>query len=263
MSKKRQSTSGKYLSRLLVVVCIGVFIYAAYGLINVFLEYNQGKEVASEVQATYHRAAPSSAKKEPRKKVKQEKELTVDPKFDDLLEENKDVVGWIAIDDTTIDYPILQSEDNLDYLTKDFNKDKFVGGSIFLDYRNNVKSLSRNTVVYGHRMKDGSMFEHLIKFMDEDFFKNHQTFEIETLYETYEAEIFSVYNTTTDFNYIMTDFSNDDKYAEFLTNVQNESTFETDVEVDITDRIITLSTCDYELDANEGRLVIQAKLIKK
>lgn len=261
MKKDQPQKIKKYLSRLVTIVCLGVLIYAAYGLVDILVEYKQSKKVASEVQATYHNTESTATKIPTPKKGKET--LTVNEKLDELLEKNSDVVGWISIEDTKIDYPILQSADNQDYLTKDFHKDESIGGSIFLDYRNNVETLSRNTVVYGHRMKDGSMFQHLTKFMDKDFFESHQTFEIETLYNTYEAQIFSVYNTTTDFNYIETDFSDDNEYEQYLLNVQHESKYQTDIEVDATDQVITLSTCDYEIDENEGRLVIQAKLIKK
>src|SRR5690625_3364082 len=124
---------------------------------------------------------------------------------DELLKEHDEVVGWITMDGTQIDYPVLQSDNNTDYLKKDYNDRVTRAGSIFLDLRNDITPENKNTVVYGHRMKDGSMFQHLTKYMDEDFLREHQTFEFDTLYDSYEAEIFSVYNTLTDFNYIQTD----------------------------------------------------------
>src|SRR5699024_4444277 len=120
-------------------------------------------------------------------------------------------------------------------------------------FRNDISTKDLNTVIYGHRMKDGSMFQHLTKFLDEDFFKSHPTFEYDTLYDSYEAEVFSVYNTLTDFNYIQTDFSTKDEYEELLARMKEKSRFQTKVEVNAGDQIITLSTCDYELDQNEGR----------
>src|SRR5699024_7180439 len=132
------------------------------------------------------------------------------------------------------------------------------------DYRNDIHLHDeRNIVVYGHRMKDGSMFQHLTKFLDEEFFETHRTFEFDTLYDSYEAEIFAVYNTLTDFNYIETHFDSDEEYEQLLSDIQAASKFQSDVEVTADDSIITLSTCDYELDQNEGRLVLQAKLTKK
>src|SRR5699024_8753004 len=137
-------------------------------------------------------------------------------------------------------------------------------GSIFLDYRNDIRLTDeRNIVIYGHRMKDGSMFQHITKFLDEDFFNEHRTIEFDTLYEHYEAEVFAVYNTLTTFDYIQTYFENDTDYETLLTDIKGNSKFKTDVEVTADDKIITLSTCDYVLDKEAGRLVLHAKLIDK
>src|SRR5699024_1496037 len=105
--------------------------------------------------------------------------------------------------------------------------------------------------------------QHLTKFLEDDFFETHRTFEFDTLYNSYEAEIFAVYNTLTEFNYIQTEFADEAEYNKLLKEIKEVSKFETDVELNADDPIITLSTCDYELDKHEGRLVIQAKLVKK
>ena len=132
-----------------------------------------------------------------------------------------------------------------------------------MDYRNDITSSNLNTVIYGHRMKDGSMFQQLTKFLDQDFFDTHRTFEYDTLYESYEAEIFAVYNTLTEFDYIQTDFASDEAYEQLLSRIKEKSMFQTDIEVSASDQIITLSTCDYQLDPDDGRLVVHAKLVKK
>lgn len=239
-------------SRLITIACLGVFIYASYGLFDIFLDYYQNRKMLSNIQDTFYDAASA------------EGNSTIRPGFDELLEQNADVVGWITVDGTQIDYPILQAEDNIHYLTQNYYQRESRAGSIFLDYRNDIRSSEeRNIIVYGHRMKDGSMFQHLTKFLDEDFFEAHRTFEFDTLYDSYEAEIFAVYNTLTDFNYIQTHFDNDEEYALFLSDIQNASLYQSAVDVSVDDTIITLSTCDYQLDKDEGRLVLQAKLTKR
>ena len=248
----------KILSGILTVVCLGVFIYAAYGLVHTGIDYYKNRKVLNDVQEKFYAADPG--------KVDKNENInnpdSIRSGFDILLEENEDLVGWITIEDTQIDYPIVKAENNVDYLTQGFYKEDNIAGSIFMDFRNDVKSPSLNTIVYGHRMKDGSMFEQLSKYQDREFFKSHQTFQFDTLYDSYRAEIFAVYNTTTDFNYIQTDFVNEEAYGQLLTRIREESMYETDVEVSTEDQIITLSTCDYELDDNDGRLVVQAKLVK-
>lgn len=257
MAKTKQSKGKKIISRIITIVCLTVFIYASHGLISVYLDYKQNRTMLNDVQETYYNVASAET-------IETDSQSNgVRSGFDALLEQNENVVGWITIDGTQIDYPILQSDNNVDYLTENYNGKQSIAGSIFLDYRNDISTTDLNTIIYGHRMKDGSMFQDLIKYLDEDFFKAHQTFTYDTLYESYEAEIFAVYNTLIDFNYIETDFASETEYAELLQQMQDKSRFTTDVDLDADDQIITLSTCDYELDPNNGRLVIQAKLTKK
>lgn len=253
---KQQPKRKKIISRLITVICLGVFIYASYGLFDAFLDYYQNRKMLSNLQDMYY----SEEVDEP---SDESNENALRSGFDELLKANENVVGWLTIDGTQIDYPILQSDNNIDYLTENFDGKESRAGSVFLDYRNDITSPNRNTVVYGHRMKDGSMFQHLTKFLDEDFFKSNQTFEFDTLYSSYEAEVFAVYNTLTDFNYIETDFASGDEYEQLLEKMQGKSKFNTDVELSEDDHIITLSTCDYELDENNGRLVVHAVLTEK
>ncbi|GAB3804476.1 class B sortase [Virgibacillus kimchii] len=246
----------KLLSVILTVVSLGVFIYASQGLITAALDYYENRQVMGDIQETFYDVEMN------------ENEYTGDSQtirsgFETLLKENEDLVGWITMEGTQIDYPIVQAEDNVEYLTRNFYKDENRAGSIFMDFRNDIESTGQNTILYGHRMKDGSMFEQLSKYQDKAFFKDHQTFQFDTLYESYEAEIFAVYATTTDFDYIQADFANDEEYEQLLDRIQDESMYETDVELNAKDQIITLSTCDYELDENKGRLVVQAKLVSK
>lgn len=260
MMKSNKPTWKKVLSNLTTVVCLGVFMYAAFGLFDIFMDYYQNRKMLNNVQDTFYNAASAE---ENSTQGENESSHTIRPGFKELLKQNPDVVGWITIDGTQIDYPVLQSSNNETYLTQNYNNSESRAGSIFLDYRNDISSPGLNTVIYGHRMKDGSMFQHLTKFLEDDFFETHRTFEFDTLYNSYEAEIFAVYNTLTEFNYIQTEFADEAEYSKLLKEIKEVSKFETDVEVNADDPIITLSTCDYELDKHEGRLVIQAKLVKK
>jgi len=259
-NSKQQTALRKFMSQCITVTCLAVFIYAAYGLIDVLLDYYQNQKMLSNVQELYYRDSNRSV-------VSAEEDTSdsspaVRSGFDDLLQQNEQVVGWITIDDTKIDYPILQSDNNTDFLTENFYGDESIAGSIFLDYRNDITTSDLNYVIYGHRMKDGSMFQHLLKFLDQEFFETHQTFTFDTLYDSYEAEIFAVYNTLIDFNYIQTDFSSAKEYEQLLKEIQARSLYQTDIDVSADDQILTLSTCEYTLDPNDSRLVIHAKLVK-
>lgn len=227
---------------------------------SIGLEYYHNHKVMKEAQALF---LPDTTPKEELVNYYTENHREIRPQFDELLKINEDVVGWISIDDTKINYPIVQGDDNFQYLTRNYKNEDSLAGSIFMDYRNDVNFGNMNMIVYGHNMKDGSMFKELHKFLEEDFFYAHPEIYVDTLYDRFQAEVFSAYYTTTDFNYIQTDFASLNEYGALLEKMKNESTFETDIEVDETDQIITLSTCDYTLDPQKGRLVVHAKLTKE
>lgn len=259
MSKDKsagKSPKKKRLSKLITVICLGVFIYSLYELSSIFMVYYHNHQILTEVQEIY---------KEHEIELVDEgiEEGQIRQQFVELKEINTDIVGWITIDDTKINYPILQAEDNDYYLERNYEREDSMAGSIFMDYRNDVSAYNPNVILYGHRMKDNSMFNSLEKFLDEDFFNNHQTIYFDTMYESYHAEVFAAYSTTTDFDYIQTDFSSPEEYWLLLKEIREKSKFQSDISVTMDDQIITLSTCDYLLDPNKGRLVVHAKLVKR
>lgn len=177
----------------------------------------------------------------------------------DLSNINKDYRGWITIKNTNIDYPIVQSENNSYYLNKDINKNYLPSGSIFLDFRNQMFN-DKNTVIYGHYMKDKTMFGQLKNYKKEDFFNKNKIISISTPNgDNLKYEIFSVYVTDSEDEYIKTSFENDFEYEYFLNDIINKSIFKPNVNITAKDKIITLSTCSYEF--KNARMVIHAKLL--
>ncbi|KEP26233.1 class B sortase [Bacillus zhangzhouensis] len=245
---------GKRLwQRMLTIVCLGVFIYSGTAIGLELFGYYQNRQVLAKAQTMYGQEEEMNGKREPGK---------IRTSFDELRKVNDDIVGWINMKDTMIQYPIVQSRDNAFYLTRNYLKNDTRAGSIFMDYRNDVLHESPNTVVYGHRMRDGSMFAGLTNYLKKDFFNDHRTFQYDTLYQSYEAEIFAVYETTVDFDYIQTDFQDLGEYAQYLQAVRKKSIYQTRTDVSTDDLILTLSTCDHVLAPKNGRLVVQAKLKK-
>jgi sortase B len=182
------------------------------------------------------------------------------PKYRPLLEINEDVVGWIKIPNTSIDYPVLQADDNEYYLNRNIYREKNRAGSIFMDYRIKLDSKDRHIIIYGHHMRDGTMFKDLIKYKNKDFFYTNNIIQFDTLYEEIKWEVFSVYITGTDFNYIKTHFNTPAEYENFLIAIKNKSLFPTDVELTADDQILTLSTCTYEY--NDARFVVHARRVQ-
>jgi sortase B len=122
-------------------------------------------------------------------------EFAISPKFKPLLEKNDEIVGWLRIDDTPVDYPVTQTDNNEYYLTHDVNKKENITGSIFMDYRNNIKGYNRNTILYSHSMKNGTMFGAVLRYESRWNFENKPIIEFDTIYGDEKWEIFSAYKT--------------------------------------------------------------------
>lgn len=178
------------------------------------------------------------------------------------LEAYEDFVCWMYIENTNISNYVVQAEDNEFYLRKNIDGNTNGNGSLFMDFRCDPKTWQGHNIVYGHNQKNGTMFSDLREFNDPEFFKAHP------IIYTYSAEgvkiwkIFSAYETDTSDYYIETWFENDDSYFDFIRNLQSKSVAETDVVLNATDKILTLSTC-YKYANPNGRYVVHAVLIEE
>ena len=180
--------------------------------------------------------------------------------FDKLKTQNKDVKGWIQVNNTNINYPFVQYKDNDYYLKHSFDKKYTDAGWVFLDYRNNIDDFDRNTIIYGHARLDKTMFGTLKNVLKKDWYTNtdNQIIKLYTLNEYTEWQVFSVYHIETEDYYIRTEFT-DNEFNEFIKTLKKRSIYNFNVDLDINDKILTLSTCHL---TNE-KIVLHAKLIKK
>ena len=179
-----------------------------------------------------------------------------------LQEQNEDIVGWIEIEDTNINYPVLQGEDNEYYLTHNYQKEKSQKGSIFLtkDYDWNLPS--SNLLIYGHNIMYGQMFQDLLKYADEEFYSMHPTIRFTTQRKDSEYEIISafkarVYYKSEENVFRYYDFINaetEEEYIEFVKNAKASSLYDTNVTAEYGDQLITLVTCSYHTE--DGRFVV-------
>jgi sortase B len=185
-------------------------------------------------------------------------------KFTSLYNENPDIVGWLTIDGTKIDYPVMQNEDDEYYLHRDFygNEDKY--GCLYVRNSADVFTPGTNIIIYGHNMKDGSMFGTLKNYQSEDYYKEHPTITFDTLYEerTYQviAVFYSqVYNTDDDVFKYYKFYQADTKgeFDDFYNNIKALSLYNTGIDATYSDTFITLSTCSYQVE--DGRFVVVAK----
>ena len=200
--------------------------------------------------------------------------LTKDEDAPDILSEyqtlynnNKSLVGWVRIDDTLIDYPVMQSQNNEYYLDHNFNQEKDNNGSIFIDSECSIWPRSQNIIMYGHNMKSGKMFGELKKYKQESFAKEHPYIFFDTLYNKGKYQVMYVFGENV-YDEVEVAF----KYYQFINaNSQEEwdsamhdmaekSMYDLGITAAYGGDIITLSTCDYEKDAE--RFVVVAKRVK-
>lgn len=132
-----------------------------------------------------------------------------------------------------------------------------------MDYRNDVQDINRNTILYGHAMKNSTMFGSLKNYLNQQYADEHPIIYLDTLYEGYDVEVFAAYETTIDFYYIETEFKSSDVFLKFLDEIQARSAIEINVEIGPEDKILTLSTCKDSVLSDDHRFVVQGKLVKR
>lgn len=236
----------KKLKAIINFVIIIIFLLSAYKLIEKHISNKKANEVYSELQEIKENSIENN-------------EESIEEILD-LSYLNEDYRGWITIENTNIDYPILQGEDNDYYLSRDINKEYLKSGSIFLDYRNNNFD-DKNTVIYGHSMRNGTMFGQLKYFKESGALdENKYIYILSPEGKTLKYEIFSVYTSDINDNYIETSFNSDEEYKEFLDKICEKSLFPVNIDISTEDKILTLSTCSYEYE--NARTVIHGKLIE-
>ena len=185
----------------------------------------------------------------------------IDVDFSNLMEKNKDTVAWIQVKGTNINYPVVQTDNNSYYLTHAYDGKYNTGGWLFMDYRNNISSLEdRNTIIYGHARIDGTMLGSLSRIFYSSWVNNKDNYIVRLSTPTHNTmwQVFSVYETPVEMYYITTKFANDNDYSVFLDTMKSRSKYDFNTDVDINDKVLTLSTCN----GNNKRVVLHAKLIK-
>ena len=224
----------KILNKIVNIVLILIIFICIYNISEKLIEYNK---------------ADNSYEK-----------IRVEKEEENLYDKYEDYRGWIKIDNTNINYPIVQGKDNSFYLDKDINKNYLSSGSIFMNYLNHGFN-DENTVLFGHHMRNKTMFAQLKKYKEKEFFygDNDIVIEVENG-KVLKYKVFSAYVTDSKDNYIKTNFDDKDQYKEFLEDIKNKSQYKSDIDVNENDKIITLSTCSYEF--NDARMVVHGKLLK-
>ena len=242
-----------------LIVAIAVFCYAAFNLYHIYTEYKKGTDEYNQIEemAVTERDADSAEVAGPNAQLKPPIEVD----FDKLKSVNEDVVGWIYVDALPdISYPIVKGKDNQTYLHQTYEKNYNFAGTIFVDYENSGDFSDCNTLVYGHNMKNGSMFGHLKKFREDDkLYKQDKYFWILTPERNYRYEIITAYTTGVNSDTYTLFKGPGEEFEKYLETIKGYSEIQTDdTDLTIKDRIVTLSTCT----GNEStRFVVQGKRV--
>ena len=181
--------------------------------------------------------------------------------FEELKNINPNTKGWIQVNGTNINYPFVQANDNKYYLTHSFDNSYNSAGWVFLDYRNNINLLSKNTILYAHGRLDNTMFGSLKNILKSNWLNNTNNYVVKLSTETENTlwQVFSIYRIPTTNDYIKTNFSSDEDFINWTSILIDRSMHNFNTSVEKNDIILTLSTC-YN---NDEKVVLHAKLIKK
>lgn len=184
---------------------------------------------------------------------------------EELKKENEDIIGWLEIPNTNINFPVVQGTDNQYYMTHTYKKENSKDGSIFLDKDYNWDLPSSNLLLYGHNNKNGNMFQGLLDYKEESYYKEHPTIKFTTVSEDSEYEILSVFLSRVYYKnendvfryYYFIDAENEEQYNYYIEESKKVSLYDTGKTAQYDDQLLTLSTCEYSQE--DGRFVIVAK----
>lgn len=253
---KKSRRLGSFMSTLIIIICLCVMGYAGYNIFTIRSEEHKADAEYEDIKSTEH-----IVKREVKDPKTGEIEIKEVVDVQPLRVVNKDFIAWIRIPDTVIDYPIVQAKDNLYYLSHTFNNKPNKAGAIFMECKNSADFSDKNTLIYGHHMKRGVMFAKLVEYKSQKFYEEHKEFYVYLPEnKTFKVQVFAAYECEADYNFTQISFSSEEKFVNYVQKAKKISRIKTDVEVSKEDRIITLSTCDYEFE--DARFIVVGKLIE-
>ena len=252
-------TKNKKIIRIVIIIVLALILIGVgvYFGVKAYGDYKEKKDYDS--LADYMNNASNEVPDETQEKT----ERMI--KLEELHNEYEDVVAWLEVPGTNISYPIVQGDDNSYYLDHTYKKEYSARGSIFLDKDASFTRPSNNFLIYGHRNQNGAMFEDLLQYENENFYKEHKTIKFTTLHEDAEYEILAAFRSRVYYKseknvfryYYFVNAENEQEYNDFISNAKQASMYDTGVDAQFGDQLLTLSTCAYHTE--NGRFAIVAK----
>ena len=231
----------KVIKIILLAICLCVFIFSAYNIYKYLSEENANKKLNNDLMEKAIIETPNDNNDNTQEN---EDILPISVDFSVLKQENEDIVGWLYLEDSPINYPVVQSNDNDYYLRRLVNGEYNIAGSLFMDYRNASNLENNNTIIYGHNMKNNTMFGSLQEYKSQDYYDNHKVMYYFTSEKNYIIELFTGYTISVESDIYDLSVIDSSKLEEWIS----KSDFESNTKVTEEDKIITLSTCAYEYD---------------
>ena len=255
----------KFISVILILIFIFIAAFAGYQIFREHTERQESDESYADLEEliSFPEVPPSEETDETFSSESGETEkVPVGPAvdFDALLEINEDCVAWIYIEDTAINYPVVQGADNSYYLKHLFDRKWNSAGCIFLDSRVASDMSNRHSIIYGHHMKNGTMFSGLTQYKKQQYYDEHPEALLITPNATYRIEFFAGYVASVEDSAWKIGFESDEEFETWIKEAKQRSWFESPLSPAVTDRILTLSTCSYEFD--NARFVLHAIIIE-
>ena len=237
------------LRLLILLAAVGVFCYAGLQLLDYGSENLQAEQenqaLIDQAVVVLEPTAPQTGEENPEQTLPAGEQAPIRVDFDILRAQNPDIIGWIYSPDTPINYPIAQSEDNDYYLRRLTDGTRNTAGTIFVDFRNSADFSDRNTLVYGHNMKNDTMFGTLSEYDSQSYYESHRTLWLLTPEQSWKLEPIAGFVTRADSD-SYTLFESREELVGYLEEALTRSGFESEVDPEQTERIVTLSTCTYQ-----------------
>lgn len=247
-TKKTRKKGLKYI--LILIIIIGLCTLAYYIYINKYNKNNILNDIEIDTSSITDNITERMLQLKELKKV------------------NKDIIGWLEIDNTKINFPVLQGSDNEYYMTHTYNKEYSSDGSIFLDKDYDWNIPSSNLLIYGHNNKNGNMFQDLLKYEDKNYYKEHPNIRFTTVDDDSQYEIISVFKSRVYYKseqnvfryYFFINADNEEDYNYYVEESKKASLYDTEKTAIYGEQLLTLTTCEYSQE--DGRFVIVAKKIQ-
>lgn len=229
----------------ITIIIILITTYSFSKILNYYQDKKHNQKIITNINTTVD--------------TENDNNLKID--FNKLQEINNDTIAWLILNNTNINYPVVQSSNNSYYLKHSFDKSENNAGWIFMDYRNNPNFENHNTIIYGHNQKDKTMFGSLKNVLNKSWYQSKDNEYIKIITKNKETtwQIFSIYTIKTTNDYLKINFSNNKEYQSFIATITNRSIYNFNIDTSRARQILTLSTC-Y---GSSKRLVVHAVLISQ